>query len=83
MRWVTAANGVGMVESEVIFLRNWKREGGWMIRERVGEGREAPEIGFMGDRDVFAAVGVSGGKGVEVAVRVMRKAEASLWFGGV
>ena len=76
MRWVTAANGVGMVESEVVFLRNGKREGGWTVQEEVGEGRENPEIGLTGDRDVFAAVGVSGGKGVEVAVRVMKRAEA-------
>ena len=81
MRWVTAANGEGMVESEVVFLRDGKREGGWVVREEVEEGREDPEIGLIGDRDVFAAVGVSGDKGVGVTVTVMKRAEASLWFG--
>lgn len=75
MRWVTVPGGAGMVESEVVFVRNGRREGGWMVREEVESGRPDPKIGLLGERDIFAAVGVSGGKGVEVAVRVMGREE--------
>jgi len=78
MRWVTAPGGVGMVQSEVIFIRDGRREGGWMVREEVEPGRLDPKIGLLGERDIFAAVGVTGGKGVEVVVRVMAREKAWL-----
>ncbi|RPB22347.1 hypothetical protein L211DRAFT_839702 [Terfezia boudieri ATCC MYA-4762] len=80
MRWVTVPGGAGMVESEVKFMRNGRREGGWMVQERVELGRPDPTVGLLGERDIFAAVGVTGGKGVEVVVRVMGGEEARSLF---
>ena len=76
MRWVAGPGEAGMVESEVVFMRDGRREGGWMVQEEVESERPDPTIGLLGDKDVFAAVGVTGGKGVEVVVRVMGRAEA-------
>ncbi|KAF8446904.1 hypothetical protein BGX38DRAFT_1191839 [Terfezia claveryi] len=83
MRWVTVPGGAGIVESEVKFMRNGRREGGWMVRERVELGRPDPTVGLLGERDIFAAVGVTGGKGVEVVVRVMGREEAQSLILGV
>lgn len=66
-----------VIETEAVFVRNGQKEGGWLVRHEGGAGgRGDPTIGFGGDRDVFAAVGVTGGKGVECQVRVMGRQEA-------
>ncbi|KAF8473244.1 hypothetical protein BDZ91DRAFT_635688, partial [Kalaharituber pfeilii] len=58
----------GGVNTEVLFFRNGGRAGGWFVREELEIGRMDPKPGFLGERDVFAAVGVAGGRGTEVAV---------------
>ncbi|KAI5795380.1 hypothetical protein DFH27DRAFT_484548, partial [Peziza echinospora] len=72
--------GDGRVETEVAILKGGRRVAGWKVKEPVVEGREDPSIGLCGERDIYAAVGVAGEKGVELGVRIWGEAEAKrIW----
>lgn len=75
---IVVADGTprGMVESEVRFFRNGQRVGSWQVREELEEGRMDPKVGFLGERDVFAALGVTGAKGVEVQFQALSYEDA-------
>ena len=55
-----------LMDIEVFFTRNGKREGGWDGNEELDARSDGGTVGLRGDHDLFPAVGVFGGVDFEV-----------------
>jgi hypothetical protein len=55
-----------LMDIDVFFTRNGKREGGWDGNEELDARSDGGTIGLRGDHDLFPAVGVFGGVDFEV-----------------
>ncbi|KAH7086134.1 hypothetical protein FB567DRAFT_527277 [Paraphoma chrysanthemicola] len=55
-----------ILDIEVFFTRNGKKEGGWDGNEELDDRCEGGNVGLRGERDLFAAVGVFGGVDFDV-----------------
>ena len=55
-----------LMDIEVFFTRNGKKEGGWDGNEELDARSEGGTVGLRGDSDLFPAIGVFGGVDFEV-----------------
>jgi len=55
-----------LMDIEVFFTRNGKREGGWDGNEELDARSDGGTVGLRGDHDLFPAIGVFGGVDFEV-----------------
>ena len=55
-----------ILDIDVFFTRNGKKEGGWDGNEELDERSEGGTVGLRGECDLFPAIGVFGGVDFEV-----------------